>query len=45
MATAPSKLPVHQPRFGRRERTEIRTHVARDVLPDMKVAYLADDRP
>ena len=44
MATTPLTLSVSQPRFGRRERTEIRANFARDVLADMKAAYFADDR-
>lgn len=45
MAIAAPILSVAKPRFGRRERTEIRAHFARDVLADMKAAYFADDRP
>ncbi len=45
MATTPLTLSVSKPRFGRGERTEIRANFARDVLADMKAAYLADDRP
>ena len=45
MATASSAFSVSRPRFGRPERTEIRADIARDIVADMKAAYLADDRP
>ena len=45
METTPLTLTVNKPRFGRPERTEIRTNFPSDVLADMKAAYLADDRP
>jgi DNA sulfur modification protein DndC len=45
MATTSLTVSGSRPRFGRRERTEIRAHFARHVLADMKAAYLGDDRP